>query len=75
MSSFVKQPDVRQESFDWGTIGWRLTPDSGSKQLLFFGKAKVHEPRCASGLGGHGIFGDVDDAGLVETGYLLIRQG
>ena len=23
MSSFVKQPDVEQEQFDWGTIGWR----------------------------------------------------
>jgi quercetin dioxygenase-like cupin family protein len=34
MSSFVKQDDVRQESFDWGTIGWRLTPDRGSKQLV-----------------------------------------
>ncbi len=34
MSSFVKQSDVRNETFDWGTIGWRLTPDSGSKQLV-----------------------------------------
>ena len=34
MSSFVKQADVRQESFDWGVIGWRLTPDKGSKQLV-----------------------------------------
>jgi quercetin dioxygenase-like cupin family protein len=34
MSSFVKQGDVRQESFDWGTIGWRLTPDKGSKHLV-----------------------------------------
>src|SRR2546423_71047 len=34
MSDFVKQSDVRQESFDWGTIGWRLTPQSGSKQLV-----------------------------------------
>jgi quercetin dioxygenase-like cupin family protein len=34
MSSFVKQPDVRQETFDWGTIGWRLTPDKGSKHLV-----------------------------------------
>ena len=32
MSSFVKQSDVRQEAFDWGTIGWRLTPDKGSKR-------------------------------------------
>jgi quercetin dioxygenase-like cupin family protein len=34
MSSFVKQGDVHQESFDWGTIGWRLTPDKGSKHLV-----------------------------------------
>jgi quercetin dioxygenase-like cupin family protein len=34
MSSFVKQSDVRQENFDWGTIGWRLTPDKGSKHLV-----------------------------------------
>ena len=34
MSSFVKQGDVRQERFDWGTIGWRLTPDKGSEQLV-----------------------------------------
>lgn len=33
-SSFVKQPDVRQESFDWGTIGWRLTPQTGSQHLV-----------------------------------------
>jgi len=34
MSSFVKLADVRQESFDWGTIGWRLTPDKGSRHLV-----------------------------------------
>ena len=34
MSTFVKQSDVRQEGFDWGTIGWRLTPDKGSKHLV-----------------------------------------
>ena len=34
MSAFVKQGDVRQERFDWGTIGWRLTPDKGSAQLV-----------------------------------------
>jgi quercetin dioxygenase-like cupin family protein len=34
MSSFVKQSDVRQEDFDWGRIGWRLTPESGAKQLV-----------------------------------------
>ena len=34
MSSFVKQENVRQEGFDWGVIGWRLTPDKGSKHLV-----------------------------------------
>ena len=34
MSSFVKQGDVDQESFDWGVIGWRLTPKNGSKHLV-----------------------------------------
>jgi quercetin dioxygenase-like cupin family protein len=34
MSAFVKGGDVRQERFDWGTIGWRLTPDKGSEQLV-----------------------------------------
>ena len=34
MSSFVTKADVREEAFDWGTIGWRLTPSSGSKQLV-----------------------------------------
>jgi quercetin dioxygenase-like cupin family protein len=35
MSGFVKQDDVRQEAFDWGTIGWRCTPaNTGSKQLV-----------------------------------------
>ena len=34
MSTFVKQGDVRQEQFDWGTIGWRLTPDKDSKHLV-----------------------------------------
>jgi quercetin dioxygenase-like cupin family protein len=34
MSSFVKQSDVRNEQFDWGTIGWRLTPEHGARQLV-----------------------------------------
>ena len=34
MSSFVKLGDVRQEQFDWGVIGWRLTPDRGSTHLV-----------------------------------------
>ena len=32
MSAFVKQADVEQEQFDWGTIGWRCRPaNTGSK--------------------------------------------
>jgi quercetin dioxygenase-like cupin family protein len=35
MSSFVKQGDVEQEEFDWGTIGWRCRPaNTGSKRLV-----------------------------------------
>ena len=35
MSRFVKQVDVEQEQFDWGTIGWRARPaNTGSKQLV-----------------------------------------
>jgi quercetin dioxygenase-like cupin family protein len=34
MSSFVKQSDVRQEDFDWGRIGWRLTPENGAATLV-----------------------------------------
>ena len=33
MSTFVKQSDVEQEQFDWGTIGWRCRPaNTGAKQ-------------------------------------------
>ena len=35
MSAFVKQSDVEQEQFDWGTIGWRCRPaNTGSKSLV-----------------------------------------
>jgi quercetin dioxygenase-like cupin family protein len=34
MSTFVKQGDVRQEQFDWGVIGWRLVPQTGSRHLV-----------------------------------------
>jgi quercetin dioxygenase-like cupin family protein len=35
VSAFVKQGDVEQEQFDWGTIGWRLRPaNSGSLHLV-----------------------------------------
>jgi quercetin dioxygenase-like cupin family protein len=32
--SFVTSEDVREERFDWGVIGWRLTPERGATQLV-----------------------------------------
>jgi quercetin dioxygenase-like cupin family protein len=35
MSTFVKQADVEQEQFDWGTIGWRCRPaNTGARHLV-----------------------------------------
>jgi quercetin dioxygenase-like cupin family protein len=34
MSTFVMRDAIRQESFDWGTIGWRLTPALGAQSLV-----------------------------------------
>jgi quercetin dioxygenase-like cupin family protein len=34
MSAFVKQKDVEQERFDWGTIGWRCRPANTGARLL-----------------------------------------
>ena len=32
--SFIRQDEVRSEDFDWGVIGWRLTPQRGAQQLV-----------------------------------------
>jgi quercetin dioxygenase-like cupin family protein len=35
MSAFVRQSEIRNESFGWGVIGWRCTPGSaGARQLV-----------------------------------------
>jgi quercetin dioxygenase-like cupin family protein len=35
MSRFVKQSEVEQEQFDWGTIGWRVRPsNTGARQIV-----------------------------------------
>ena len=34
MSAFVRQSEIRSEVFDWGVIGWRLTPENGAKTLV-----------------------------------------
>lgn len=33
MSAFVKQQGIRRESFDWGNVGWRCTPELGARQI------------------------------------------
>jgi len=34
MSAFVRKGDVRRDEFDWGVIGWRVVPQTGSRQLV-----------------------------------------
>ena len=34
MSTFIMRDAVLQEEFDWGTIGWRLVPATGARQLV-----------------------------------------
>jgi quercetin dioxygenase-like cupin family protein len=35
MSTFVKQSDVEQEQFDWGSIGWRCRPaNTGARSIV-----------------------------------------
>ena len=34
MSRFVMRHAVTREEFDWGTIGWRLVPATGARQLV-----------------------------------------
>jgi quercetin dioxygenase-like cupin family protein len=34
VSAFVKQGDVKQDRFDWGVIGWRVVPTTGSRALV-----------------------------------------
>ena len=34
MSTFVMRDTVRQETFEWGTVGWRLVPSLGSRHLV-----------------------------------------
>jgi len=32
--TFVPNDQIREERFDWGVVGWRLTPERGSSQLV-----------------------------------------
>ena len=34
MSSFIPNDEIRQEDFEWGRVGWRLTPAEGAQHLV-----------------------------------------
>jgi len=75
MSTFVKQSDVAQEQFDWGTIGWRCRPaNTGAKQLVVMDVTL--ERRRGSAVG---IFSSVilvgNTTGAVVFGYVAHGLG
>lgn len=54
MSAFVKKVDVRVEQFDWGTIGWRCTPENTTAEHLVvmdvsIDPGKGHDFHCHPG--------------------------
>ena len=65
--SFVKHDDVREEQFDWGVIGWRLTPQRGSEQLV------VMDVRLEPG-GGHDFHRHPDQEEMIIVNSGRITQ-
>jgi quercetin dioxygenase-like cupin family protein len=65
--TFVKHEDVREEQFDWGTIGWRLTPQQGSRQLV------VMDVTLAPG-GGHDFHRHPDQEELILVNAGRVTQ-
>jgi quercetin dioxygenase-like cupin family protein len=65
--TFVKHEDVREEQFDWGTIGWRLTPQRGSRQLV------VMDVTLAPG-GGHDFHRHPDQEELILVNAGRVTQ-
>jgi quercetin dioxygenase-like cupin family protein len=63
--SFVTSEDVRTEALDWGLLGWRLTPQEGSRQLV------VIDVRLDPG-GGHDFHRhpDQEEMIIVTTGRI-----
>lgn len=66
MSTFVMHDEVRQEEFDWGTIGWRLVPATGARQLVVMDV--VLEPG-----GGHDFHRhpDQEEMIIVQSGAII----
>lgn len=65
--SFVKSDDVREERFDWGVIGWRLTPARGSEQLV------VMDVRLEPG-GGHDFHRHPDQEEMIIVNSGRVTQ-
>jgi quercetin dioxygenase-like cupin family protein len=65
--SFVKQDDVRQEAFDWGMVGWRLTPERAARQLV------VMDVTLAPG-GGHDFHRHPDQEEMIIVNEGRITQ-
>jgi quercetin dioxygenase-like cupin family protein len=65
--TFVKHEDVREEQFDWGVIGWRLTPQRGSQQLV------VMDVRLEPG-GGHDFHRHPDQEEMIIVNSGRITQ-
>lgn len=65
--SFVKSDDVREEQFDWGVIGWRLTPARGSEQLV------VMDVRLEPG-GGHDFHRHPDQEEMIIVNSGRVTQ-
>jgi quercetin dioxygenase-like cupin family protein len=65
--SFVKHEDVREEQFDWGVIGWRLTPQRGSQQLV------VMDVRLEPG-GGHDFHRHPDQEEMIIVNSGRVTQ-
>lgn len=65
--SFVKHEDVREEQFDWGVVGWRLTPQRGSQQLV------VMDVRVEPG-GGHDFHRHPDQEEMIIVNSGRITQ-
>jgi quercetin dioxygenase-like cupin family protein len=68
MSKFVPSSDLRQETFEWGGVGWRSSPnDTGAKQIV------VMDVTLAPG-GGHAFHTHPDQEEVIIVKSGVIQQ-
>ena len=74
MSAFVKETEVRQEEFDWGTIGWRCVPaNTGSQHLPV--AANFFSLKDSAGIENSALPNVPSDTGLRATSLGLVNRG